>query len=1303
MSKKKLILLLTLVSLLTLALISTASAEVGVTDGATGMPNASHRLIVQLESPSLTEWATSSEVRTAAADLFVNGKLNIQSTTAQNYVRKLEAEQATFLSNLATAMPGAHVASFVDSTGADHPLSYQVVMNAVVVELPEATPGNIMAVAKMPGVKQVFRDYEHKPQMYASLPLIGAPTMWEQLGGQDVSGEGIIVASIDTGVYAPNPFFDPTGYTYPPGYPVGDTSVTTEKVIGARAYFRPWDPPLPGDDGALPGPRGSSHGTHTAGTMAGNANTTVNIGGLEKTISGVAPKAQILSYKIGYPTASEYSGSAFSAEIVQAYEDAVKDGADVINYSFGGYSGVMPWADAVALARDAAWQAGVFVSHSAGNSGPGKASTGDASPTVMEVGASTTTGTIAFGAVDVTAPEPVPEDLVGMPMGGCEFCKPIPYGEVYGPYPYVDVATVTENGTNTLCNDEPIVGDLTGKVAVISRGGCYFSDKIWNAQQAGAVAAVIYNNRGDGLINMAQGSHMGEEFTIPGAFIGQTNGEKLIAFWTEHPDAELQINYMAREIGNIPDVMAGFSSRGPAYSRYLEPDVTAPGVNILSAGYAPGASGVDRHMGFGIASGTSMAAPHVAGSAALIKQMHPDWTPTQIRSALMTTSTTDVWLDGDHTVPASVLDMGAGRIDLTKAGDPGLTFDYPSLSFGSHQPGTFDMTVTATEVASVSATYAITTTADAGITVTVDATSLDFAPGESKSFTVTVDTTGAEPGDYGGFIYLDDGTHLNHLPLWVRVEPAMGGPRVLLIDNDFSDLLGFPDYTPYYANALTELGWDFDYYNADIHFANPQTLPDAATLAKYDVIIYWTGDLYYPNGTFSVSTPLTRIDMQVLSDWMFNGGRFFASGQDLTAAWNAYDGNFLYDGNLAAKYIQDSLFDPSYQGVLPPAPSLIGQPGGPFNGMTFDLSGNGDGAANQYYVDEIDVLGFGDVEGGVNSPVLTAVGGYPLRKGYTGVTRAAYPTLENPTPDFDYRTMYLSFGLEGVNNDTGFNTREDLLGRALAWLLDSAEVTIHEGMVPVDSIGILYRWDFGDGSPYTDFSPSNMGAHTYMAAGDYTVRVEAVNDLGTHAVGELAIHIDEDMVGKVQSFTAEMTSTYTPPEPLPEPVTVELPLVDDTWVNGGAVNTNYYWDKKLLVRPTGLDNALLTFDRSALPEGVEILDATLTVNVTFESGAYGKQLMVMNVDPFDAMTVTYADGLNYYNPGPGADVAMGMVTMDATSQVAAWDADGSPGNPQLAIAADGPMGRVVFDSKDTLLANPNAMPPKLVVTYRPAH
>ena len=436
------------------------------------------------------------------------------------------------------------------------------------------------------------------------------------------------------------------------------------------------------------------------------------------------------------------------------------------------------------------------------------------------------------------------------------------------------------------------------------------------------------------------------------------------------------------------------------------------------------------------------------------------------------------------------------------------------------------------------------------------------------------------------------------------------------------------------------------------------------------MIVYWSGDNWQPDGTFTVATPLTLVDMRVLSDWMFNGGRFFASGQDLASAWDALDSNgggyFLYASNLGASYLQDSIFD------LPPAPSVVGQPGTAFGGLALDLSDGGDGAGNQGWVDEIAIAPFGDLGAPETvSPAFAALDGYPVADGYTGASRAAYPLLEEPVPPFDYRSLYLSFGFEGINNDTGFSTREDVMANAMAWLLDSNEVTIHEGIVDVDSIGTSYRWDFGDGSPYSPANASNIAGHAYDAAGVYTVRVEATNAMGSRALGEMSLEVTADMVGMMQNFTAEMVSTYVAPDPLPAPVTVELPLMADTWIDGGVTGANYNDYAATVVRTTGLDNALLTFERSALPEGVEILSAELAMNLTLQSGSFGKELAVLNVEAFDTTTVTYDDAPAVYNPGASVAVPddLGMVTFDVAGNVAAWDANAMPARVRVAHAS----------------------------------
>ena len=213
---------------------------------------------------------------------------------------------------------------------------------------------------------------------------------------------------------------------------------------------------------------------------------------------------------------------------------------------------------------------------------------------------------------------------------------------------------------------------------MIERGTCNFSEKVYNAQRGGAIATIIYNNaaNGDTVATMGNGVH-GADVTIPSWEIGRTNGLNTLAWANTNPaTAQAKFDPAPSQQPNAGDVMAGFSSRGPTTDKLLKPDVAAPGVNVLSGGYGSGAF-PGPFIGFGQVSGTSMATPHVAGSAALLVQLHPNWTPAQIKSALMTTATENVWTNTAKTILAGVLDRGAGRIDLTKAGNPGLTLDQP--------------------------------------------------------------------------------------------------------------------------------------------------------------------------------------------------------------------------------------------------------------------------------------------------------------------------------------------------------------------------------------------------------------------------------------------------------------------------------------------------------------------------------------------------------------------------------------------------------------------------------------------------
>ena len=205
-------------------------------------------------------------------------------------------------------------------------------------------PAQAAKVRRMTGVRAVVPDVPYRPLMYATPAQIGATEFWNQVGGQANAGRGVKVAIIDSGVYvtkdaagnyAGNPCFNDAGYTMPAGYPKGDTRFTNNKVIAARAYFRPSDPPTVGNDTPIQGPFASPHGTHVGGTVACNANTPA-VGPL--TISGVAPAAYLMNYRIFYPSSSPdgfENGNGWVVEIVQAIEDAVADGADVLSNSWG--------------------------------------------------------------------------------------------------------------------------------------------------------------------------------------------------------------------------------------------------------------------------------------------------------------------------------------------------------------------------------------------------------------------------------------------------------------------------------------------------------------------------------------------------------------------------------------------------------------------------------------------------------------------------------------------------------------------------------------------------------------------------------------------------------------------------------------------------------------------------------------------------------------------------------------------------------------------------------------------------------
>jgi len=1090
--------------------------------------------IVEFKEPSLAVYAASGAGDISA--MSVDGKLNVEAMASQAYIGQLREQQAVFHASLSHAVPGARVER-----------GYQIVLNAVAVELPSGDRETVEKLWAIPGVKRVSPQQIYTVDTDYSLPLIDAPALWTQLGGQDAAGAGVKVAVIDTGIDPDHALFDGSGWSYPTtgswpkGYCADHAGFCNGKIVAAR-YYTPTFAVNVGEE-LTPQDR-DGHGSHTAGTSAGNrVMATYGTGTSE--ISGVAPGAWVMAYKGLFliPDATTASGS--NIMLAAAIEDAVADGADVINNSWGSTTIVMPENDPLVQAYEAAVDAGVVVVFSTGNAGPGHNTAGSpTSPKFIEVGASTTKRAY-YNTLEVTAPTPVTDTLQSFPATEMHDidASAIPAATI-GPLPYLptgltgELLTTAPEPVGSIVVPTVTVGITqtapyaSGWIAVIPRGVHSFALKAANAKADGAVAAVIYLPPGSGYgDNDWKGG-----FTVGGEALytvitGKVWGGGLVEWWKDSGDAaRLQIGYPVSPFEDeTEDVIADFSSRGPHVNLAIKPDLIAPGVNILSGNW----DGTYQSIG-----GTSMAAPHVTGAAALLLHLHSTWTPAQVKSALMSTASQTV-LELDETTTADVMTQGAGRIDLGKAGDPGLVFDKPSYSFGMVPQGSeASVLVAATDVSGAAETYALSvqeTVADPGnVTVTVTPSVLNMTAGGSATFTLTVQVgAGATVQDLEGNVVLNGSSHVAHIPYWLRVYEDTGA-KVLLVDLDESgatDDFGatnfygepFGDYTGYYTTTLQALGVTYDYWDVWNLLSPPRSVLD-----KYDKVIVYTGDY---GGTGFLGPDLYLLDALEANDfrnYLAAGGKALVMGQDalgdIVMRFNA-----LGTVDPLAGYMRGAGDIPLLDGVYgapPPQPSAVGlEELTPFlKGVVLDLSVGGDGAGNQSRVDEVDWINYVDLDTRPLFEVPNTVVG-TVESGYVA-TRSSYePTLERvmdpfnvPQEPVSWRVAFFGFGLEGVNSDTGYTTREGLLGALFDWMDDEVTVAFDEpsyfvpadfGFVDLDatltsSLGataVYYRWDFGDGTGIAITTDPTV-SHQYLERGLYWAHVEAMDVYGHHAVSD---------------------------------------------------------------------------------------------------------------------------------------------------------------------------------------------------------
>ncbi|KAJ8511734.1 hypothetical protein OPV22_002168 [Ensete ventricosum] len=484
----------------------------------------------------------------------------------------------------------------------------------------------------------------HSPQFLGLSQGIGN-SVWNATN----MGEGVIVGILDSGVTPGHPSFDDYGLPPPPpakwkGRCDLNASACNNKLIGARSFInydavrrRPTDKPI--DD--------EGHGTHTASTAAGAFVKHANVDGNARGVAaGVAPRAHIAIYKV----CSETGCAGY--DILAAMDAAVDDGVDVLSLSLGG--GSFPFhSDPVALGSFEAINRGVFVSCSAGNSGPDPYTVSNVAPWVLTVGASTMDrsflGTVKLGD--------------GQEWEGASLYPPRNFDSKMLPLVYF-----AGDEAASLCLNDSLNGvDVRGKIVLCDRGDNSRLEKGQVVKSAGGAGMILVNTPGDAYSTIA------DPQVLLASNVPYVVGLKIKAYInsTSAPTALLVINGTGMHTPHSPS-MASFSSRGPSQITpgILKPDITGPGVSILAAW---------TMQKFNMISGTSMSCPHLSGIAALIKKAHPDWSPAAIKSAIMTTAyVTDnsggPILDERH-LPADFFSIGAGHVNAAKAVDPGLVYD----------------------------------------------------------------------------------------------------------------------------------------------------------------------------------------------------------------------------------------------------------------------------------------------------------------------------------------------------------------------------------------------------------------------------------------------------------------------------------------------------------------------------------------------------------------------------------------------------------------------------------------------------
>jgi minor extracellular serine protease Vpr len=717
-------------------------------------------VIVRLSAPPLAAWNAERTLSSAARAQH----LDVRSRASQAYLAQLQRRQDAAVAQVRAAIPQARIQE-----------RYSIVLDGFAVQLPTRS---LPKLIRLSSVTKVYPSLAYYATMDRGPSVIHAIDLQAATGDK---GQGMKIAVIDTGVDSTSPFLDPAGFAYPAGFPKGDTKLTTPKVIVAKVFPGPVRDKL----STSPFDKTEPHGTHVSGIAAGDEGTTAPAGNDHPAVSGlsgVAPRAWIGNYRV-FTVPTPLGHEADTPEIVHAFEAAVADGMNVINFSGGG-----PQTDPV---NDAMFEtihnvslAGVVPVIAAGNDredfGFGTAGSPGAAPDAIGV-AATSNAHVFAPALSVVNGPPA---LGAVPIQGAGGAK-TPGAWSTLDQTIIDVTTVM--GTDSkpveahLCGSatEPnsSVGTLpkasvTGKILLVSRGICTFVSKAQRAAAAGAIGIILVDNR------FGEANRIPIRLPIPAGMISDLDGARLRAYMAQNGgQATIRVSSDIQEIQTgRSGIITSFSSAGPTdFGWMLKPDISAPGLDVLSS-TPPATTGET----FSVFAGTSMATPHVAGAAALLLQRHPFWTAPQVKSALMSTAGA-AWQDTARTQEATVLLEGAGLANVLAADDPKIFTEPQSLSFQRIDVSTGAqhkaMLLTVSDAGNGAGAWTATLAPQsqtAGVQIDIPST-VTLSPGSFTSVPVTVNAAvNATTGLNYGFVVLSGNGVQRRVPYSFLVErPAL--------------------------------------------------------------------------------------------------------------------------------------------------------------------------------------------------------------------------------------------------------------------------------------------------------------------------------------------------------------------------------------------------------------------------------------------------------------------------------------------------------------------------------------------------